>query len=421
MLGRNVTRRAEVVLPGGQQKPASRDFDEAAALSYWRHAPSGLGKHDTNAMLGLEPSQLVAQWDAAFRARITAYPEEEEFFRVMSKRLARKRVASIGSGLGFQELLYAKRGAQVRCLDVVDSNLSVLRRVAATKGIKIATALVSDLADPSYGAPGSADVVLFYGSIMTMPEAVQARALEQAFRLVGRRGTVILMTYTWEFAHQTCGWDDLDDFDPTIFARASDPTVEGEDCPWSDWHNREKLLALSPKGTRVRRAQVWNQDLYEWFELDQRRVPRQTGRFFAPSALERGALRGGVGLDEWERAEGEVVRLSEGLELKAYPGVSYAALSPVVTRFSQPANALVIDVTLRSGTISVGLLDVGSGRFAATMVVGHQGRSSHLMTFPELPSSWQVIVSNHDPSSSVGASATLNNIQLLERPVTELP
>jgi SAM-dependent methyltransferase len=181
------------------------NFDPEAAVRYWRHLPSGLGKHDTLQMAELNPNDLARHWDAAFRARVYTYPEEEQFLRIMTTRFAGRRVTSVGSGLGFQELVYAKHGAHVRCIDVVHSNLTVVRRVAQLKGLEVETLLVNDLNNPVYGQPNSQDVVLFYGSLMTMPTPLQARATNEAFRLLKERGAVIFMLYTWEFARHSCG------------------------------------------------------------------------------------------------------------------------------------------------------------------------------------------------------------------------
>ncbi|HMK96339.1 MAG TPA: methyltransferase domain-containing protein, partial [Acidimicrobiales bacterium] len=379
-------------------------------------------KHDTEEMRSLPAATLAAEWDEAFRSRILSYPEEEEFLRLMARRLAGRDLTSIGSGLGFQELLYASSGARVRCVDVVQSNLDVVTRVATYKGLSVSTQLVPDITQPLYGLSGSADVVLFYGSLMTMPEPLQREALSEAFAVLRPHGVIVLMLYTWEFARRACGWETPAAFDHKAFARASDPSVNGQDCPWSDWHDAKKLVALSPLGTRVRRHQEWNHRLYAWYELRKSGPPLPSRRFFRARRLGTGAPVAHLSMSDWEAAEGQVVSTRTGLQLSMPPGISYAALSPVTMGETRHANALVVDATVKTGSIAVSLLDVGRDIFVGNLIISNADSvGPYLMRFPTLPAAWRVVISNYDPGHQAPAHSVIRWIRLLERPSVEPP
>jgi SAM-dependent methyltransferase len=208
-------------------------FDIKRSQSYWRFVPSGEGKHNSAELIELPDVELERIWDRAFASRFLRYPEEECFIRQMAAEFKNKRILSIGSGMGFHEIYYQQRGARVTCCDIVETNLQVIRRICTIKGLEpIQTIISADSSRESFEGPY--DVAFIYGSLMAMPAAEQRHLLTQVRKALHPDGQIVLMLYTWKFAESTCGWNSPAEFDPLIFAKASDPTTEGEHCPWSD-------------------------------------------------------------------------------------------------------------------------------------------------------------------------------------------
>ena len=248
-----------------------------------RHVPGGESKLDTST----PAAAGRGVWDAAFRNRLLTYPEEEQFVRSLAARAGGRRIVSIGSGLGFHELHYASAGAAVTCCDIVESNLAAIAGVAAAKGLDVATLWRPDFTTEPLP---HADIVFIYGCLMHMPVDAQRALLARARAACAPDGTVVLMLYTWEFPRRMCGWRSTNEFDPVAFAKASDPTVGDEACPWSDWHDAAKLLSLTESPAQIVRQHEWNDGLFCWYELKWSPGRRTTSTFFDPSVLGRGQV-----------------------------------------------------------------------------------------------------------------------------------
>jgi SAM-dependent methyltransferase len=394
------------------------DFDIAAAGAYWRFAPSGAGKHDTSTLLGLGDQELAGVWDEGFVKRFRLYPEEEQFLRQMSVEFIGKRVLSIGSGLGLHEIYYQLRGADVTCCDIVDTNLAIIGRVAAAKGAEGMRFVHSSGPDHDLGGPY--DVVFVYGSLMTMPEALQRRLAGQCLASLAPSGRVVLMLYTWEFARATCGWSSPAEFDPRIFARASDPSVGDEHCPWSDWHDEDKLRPLFGGALQVSRRQLWNQGWFVWYELRRAGVSAG-GAFFDSSAMTSRAEVREIDLDQMQPADAALLRTQAGVAVKtASNSFGYALVGGVREEgeTARAANAILVDATIEEGAFSVGILDVAHDRFCFAQAVWQSGRHQHLFAFDRIPARHQAIISNCRRDGPGVSQFVLHRLALFDR--TEL-
>ena len=397
---------------------ANARFDLDAARRYWRHAPAGASKVDTTA-LGASGSDDLDLWDRAFRSRLVNYPEEEQFLRSFAERVKGQRLVSVGSGLGFHELFYASNGAHVTCCDIVASNLEAIARVAARRGLNVATVCRDDLtAQP---LPGPADVVFVYGCLMHMPVESQRALLARAHEALAAGGRIVLMVYAWEFARRSCGWHDPSEFDPVAFARASDPTIDEEACPWSDWHDDDKLLGLAPRGARIVRRQAWNDGQFFWYEMAWPPAPRLPAPFFDSAALESGRARLSLRSSDFAAEDAEVSRGWRRLTVRAAPSTSHYVLTSRPVDAPPHANAVVVDVEIVDGALSVGVLDVDAQRFTSVAVRTTRGRHRLLLLGDPLPARFQIIVSNHQPSAAAPGLFVFHGARVLERPFAALP
>lgn len=376
---------------------STEEFDLEASRRYWRLAPSGAGKHDTSNLMSAEDSAVVNEWRHGFAKRFSNYVEEDQFLAVMGEEFAGERILSIGSGLGFHEMYYASRGARIKCCDIVPSNLAVIQRVSRVFGLEVETQLLED----NQEFDGPYDSVFIYGSLMTMPQAAQRDLLARVSRALRPKGRIILMLYTWEFARATCGWTNPDEFDPLVFARASDPSVGEEHCPWSDWHDDERLMAVSPPGFHITRRQLWQEDWFVWHELSQTpNSPETISSFFDPSAIE-GDHVSSVDLKCFQAAAAEVIATDNALDIHTESTTAgYAAVSDIIPACD--ANVLSVDFDLAEGAFSAGLLDEAAGAFIASCPERTLGAHTMTIALPPLPEQMRIIFSNFrdTPASS---------------------
>ena len=392
-------------------------FDAARARRYWRHAPSGAGKHDTGALVASHSLHDV--WDVAFRSRLLNYPEEEQFLRTFAERAPGLRMVSIGSGLGFHELFYASAGARVTCCDIVETNLAAIATVAGRKGLHIDTVHNDDVgAQP---LPGNVNLVFIYGCLMHMPVPSQREVIQRAREALVEGGSVVLMVYAWEFARRTCGWTDPSQFDPLTFARASDPTVGDEACPWSDWHDDAKILDLAGGGARILRCQTWNDGQFLWYELDWNPGSATPCRFFESDALEAGSSLLQLGPRDFSASAADVSHGWRRLTVRMPASRSdYALVSRTITA-PAGANAVTIDVAVTTGALSAGILDVDAQRFVAVAIRASVGRQPVLLLADPLPARFQVVLSNHQPASPARGEFVFRRANILERPLAAVP
>jgi len=335
-----------------------------------------------------------------------------------------RAVLSVGSGLGFLELFFASHGASMTCVDIVASNLEVIRRKATLSRVSnVETRLVQDPECPEYGPADSCDVALFYGSLMTMPLALQQACIQQVKSVLRPGGTMILMLYTWEFARETCGWSDPSQFDPAEFARASDPSVGEEHCPWSDWHDDAKVLALAGPGMVITRRQIWNQGRYVWYELGHSSEDRVPGTFFTEATLLEGQVLFDLPLEEFTAADATVVVTDDTVDVATTENqFHYALVSPSIeidAGRAENLNLLVVELFLMNGGLSVGLLDEVENRFIATALATTSGKHRLVLRFPGSLSSLRVVFSNH--RQLAGASTFhVHRVAFMYRPLLSL-
>jgi hypothetical protein len=317
------------------------------------------------------------------------------------------------------EIFLQSRGATLTCADIVDSNLAVIRKISERKNGRAISTILIEEADQSFGGPY--DVVLIYGSLMTMPEAMQRSLLRRCRAALVPEGSIILMLYTWEFARATRGWSSQDEFDPKTFALSSDPTVGEEDCPWSDWHDDSKLLALVDGELEIKRRQFFNQGWYIWYELGKAGEGHSPSLFFHPDGLTEGDI-----LEEVALVRGRLGRAQAGVRFTiSAPGAEYlwVDMARQRSKLNERANTVLLEVDVEQGALSIGLLDLERQTFAFSQAVWQPGRHTHVFTISEVPAQFSVVVSNFPQSGSSQASFVLNRIALLDRPeaVPSLP
>jgi SAM-dependent methyltransferase len=390
-------------------------FDLESSRRYWRHAPAGDAKLDTT-------SQAAADhgvWDAAFRSRIFTYPEEDQFLRTFAARARGRRILSIGSGLGFHELYYASAGAAVTCCDIVASNLQTIERIATDKGLAVSTVWREDFtAQP---LPTPADIVFVYGCLMHMPVDAQRALLARAREALAPGGSVVLMVYGWEFPRRTCGWQTPAEFDPVVFAKASDPAVDGEACPWSDWHDDDKLLALAGSSARVVRRQAWNDGQFYWYELDWATQWRAPETFFDARALGSGELLRRYSHRDFAPVDSSIARGWRSTTVRTAPSQAHYAVESAEIEAPDGANAVTVDLSVECGAFSGGILDTAAQRFVSVATCTMPGRRTVLLLADPLPARFRVVLSTHQPAAAASGVFHLYGARVLRRPIASLP
>jgi SAM-dependent methyltransferase len=342
----------------------------------WREAPQGSdtdGRVFSSDLLALPDDALLARWENMAARR--AEGELGWLATLYGDTFRERRVLEIGSGLGFDALRFAERGARWTCADIVPDNLALIRRIARLKRLdsRIDTHLIAD--DLSFAglAPGY-DAIWVFGSIHHVPFATAREEALAALALLKPGGRWMELVYPrerWlrEGAPPFEDWGRLTD---------------GARTPWAEWHDVEKVLRrLAPAPLRVVLDFGFCSDNYRWIDLQY--------TLLQPFNPERGATSVLRVLDLRLRARLETTggRLplfsSSAWDIICPPGLFADAarldLRPHMAALGDPS-AVALDLELRvtRGAVGIGLVDEAGAYLPAAESVVVSGEDWRLLT-----------------------------------------
>lgn len=392
---------------------ASYDLD--VAREYWQHAPTGFGKISSADLLKLDDKTFDKRWREQYDSRVNHYFEERFFNRYCADLFHGKRVLSFGSGMGVNELQFLRTGTQLTCADIVETNLRVIEREAKLEGLKgLSLIHLSDPGTGDFGGPY--DYIYIWGSLMTMPFDVQRQVMHAFKQALAPNGRMYLLLYTRAFLEAYCQVDS-----PTLFARASDPSVGELHNPWSDWHDDAKLMDLAGGDMVITHRQFWNQNFYVTYGLGWRETE---GDIPMPSLCFDIDKVSSGGPEIWSAKPGELSPLDATLT-----PIAEGAVKVITTRnkyFYAAASdnhdvevntyewiTLEVEATLEKGGFSVGVLDVEKNTFAYSRSVSILGRQTHYFSWAasKTPRRCRIMISNHRDIEGV-SEFTLHRIVL---------
>jgi SAM-dependent methyltransferase len=318
----------------------------------WREAPQGSdtdGRVFSSDLLTLADDALLARWEAMAARR--AAGELGWLAPLYADTFRERRVLELGSGLGFDALRFAERGARWTCADIVADNLALIRRIAALKKLedRIDTHLIAD--DLSFaGLASGYDVVWVFGSIHHVPFDTAREEALSALTLLKPGGRWMELVYPRE------RW--LREGAPPFEAWGR--LTDGDRTPWAEWHDVEKVLRrLAPAPLRILLDFGFCADNYRWIDLQYAGVQP----FSRAQAMM--AVLPAIDLHARARLEltgGRRPLFASAWEIVCPPGLFADAarldLRPHLAALGDPA-AVVLDLELQvtRGAVGIGLAD----------------------------------------------------------------
>lgn len=393
--------------------------------SYWRFVPSGKGKHDTENLLSLSDKDIEQEWDEAFISRFSNYPEEDYFLRKMSKEFSGKSILSIGSGFGLHEIYYQTHGANVTCYDIVETNLLAIERICRIKKISPIKTIYqpTEKINNNFGLT-KYDVIFVYGSLMTMSEAKQKELIQELLPALHDNGSLLFMLYTWDFVKQTCMIESVDQYETNTFAHKSDPSVGGEHCPWSDWHDEYKLLALFERPAYIYRSTTWNQNQYVWYEVKLGQQLDKANKFFDVedmySSYQEISLLDIQSIEVF--SETSITNQYTHKLIISHSGfMDYFARLAIPSNLIKCANVVFLELDLREGAFAVGIYDEVKNSFTSSKILHSHGKQTVVLNFDDNPSGDQFLIfSNFNENQPANAVIELYAIKALHKPKLSL-
>jgi SAM-dependent methyltransferase len=391
-------------------------FDFETARNYWRFAPSGLGKVDTKDLLTQNQDDFFSNWLRHFRSRLGHYWEDRHIVMHFAQLFSGKRILSFGSGIGHNEVLFLKHGAEVTCADIVPSNLKTIERVCDILNLGGASfLLMTDSSQTDFGGPY--DFIYARGSLMTMPFDLQKLTMANFKRALAPNGEIILNLYTWKFVEETCGVDS-----PEAFARRSDPSVGDIHNPWSDWHDDRKMIDVAGHGMVITQRQFWNQALYVWYAVGRKQdFPgvNEPALVLPLDDISFGTPILSFPVDGWHH-EAATITVADGIASFETDTnqFHYAAKSSLLSLGDPNSDIeMILDADLADGAFSLALLGEGETVMRWSRIVSWGGRHQHRFLIPrqQVPRRFQILISNHREKQAQSSKFSIGRL-VLARP-----
>ena len=326
----------------------------------WREVPGGDDvdrRVFSDDLLSFSDEEFLARWNSISARRAAGVvgrmePLYRDFFRD-------RRVLELGGGLGFDGLRFAAQGAHWTFADIVPSNLNVIRRIAALKGITVECHLIGE--DLSFEAlRADYDAIVVIGSIHHVPfDIARTEALNALSRLkVGGRWIELVYPRERWLREGSMPFD------------CWGMRTDGERTPWVEWHDIEKVRRrLYPAILTTVLDFELASNSHRWLDLRYDGMGRSVDstKFF--DLLDQPVILEGGKRDEWTFTG------SKG----AFRPIGRVDLRPLLTNLSAPfAVDLILDIS--EGIVGVGLLDAADQYLADSEVVVESMPDMRLVT-----------------------------------------
>lgn len=218
------------------------------------------GRMRTTELLALPDDALLAEWEKA-REDITTGPEFAHrgwYHTLYADGMRGKKVMDVGSGFGIDSITFAQHGARLTFVDLVETNLNVLKRLCKIWGLRDVEFLVLENVESLRALDSDYDVITAMGSLHNAPEEVMKPEYQQLLRHLKVGGRWL------QLAYPKSRW--IRDRRPP-FSKWGEYT-DGIGTPWCEWYDVPKLLAMfEPARFEVVLYQEFHNSDFNWFDL----------------------------------------------------------------------------------------------------------------------------------------------------------
>ncbi|MGI0487655.1 methyltransferase domain-containing protein [Pantanalinema rosaneae CENA516] len=214
---------------------------------------------DTTDLLTMPEDELIALWKSTKVNDTTGirFDVRGWYHALYRDFMADKKVLEVGSGFSVDGITFAQNGAHVTFVDIVESNLAVLRRLTQALGISNIKFHYLESLESLETLDTDYDVIWCMGSLINAPQDVTREEVQALVKHLKPGGRWIELGYPevrWEREGRM------------PFEHWGDKTDGG--APWMEWKDLKKLQAsLSPiEFETVLNLDFHNQD-FNWFDL----------------------------------------------------------------------------------------------------------------------------------------------------------
>lgn len=243
------------------QPPWDRPFD--LLRKKWQEVPAGETRLLTSELVELPDKELKKLWERERLAATTgAAFEVRGWYHTLYREVLRsKRVMDFGCGFGMDGITFAQHGAQVNFVDIVESNLIVVKRLCRMFHLINVDFFYLEEMDSFSSLRADFDVVWCQGSLINAPFDVIREEVQELLKRLPVGGRWIELAYPkrrWEREGRL------------PFHRWGERT-DGPGTPWVEWYDLPKLkAALEPAQFDVILYFEFHHGDFNWFDLVRR-------------------------------------------------------------------------------------------------------------------------------------------------------
>jgi 2-polyprenyl-3-methyl-5-hydroxy-6-metoxy-1,4-benzoquinol methylase len=227
----------------------------------WINVPvTTLDRMKTTDLLTLPDQALIDLWERA-REEITTgpgFPHRGWYHALYAEGMRGKKVMDVGSGFGVDSITFAQHGAQLTFVDLVETNLEVLKRLCKILGLHDARFHVLQDVDSLRSLDADYDVIIAMGSMHNAPAEVMKPEYQELVRHLKVGGRWL------QLAYPKSRW--IRDGSPSF--ENWGPMVDGPGTPWEEWYDVPKLLSMfEPARFDVVLYSEFHNNDFNWFDL----------------------------------------------------------------------------------------------------------------------------------------------------------
>lgn len=225
----------------------------------WGAVPAGQKRFSTADLMGLPDDELIATWTQNREVATTgkAFNVRGWYHTIYKDVFRGKSVLDVGSGLAIDGITFAQHGAQMTFLDIVESNLELLKRLCRILKVENVAFHYLENFDSIASLPEKFDVIWCQGSLINMPFEVTRKEAQLLLERLPVGGRWVELAYPEE------RWKREGELP---FERWGDKTDGG--APWMEWYDLPKLRKLlSPAEFDVVLAFNFHNNDFNWFDL----------------------------------------------------------------------------------------------------------------------------------------------------------
>ena len=252
-------------LPAGDWKAVSErgaaSIDYESLQQRWVTVPySADERARTDELTELSDDELLKRWLAVRRELTTGqqYSHRGWYHELYSNAFRNKKIVDVGCGFAVDTLTFAEAGAHVTFVDLVQSNLEVVRRLAGM--LRIDTAQFVHLEDASSleRLEADYDAIVCLGSFHHAPHEMMRAEAQELLKHLKPDGRWVQLAYPRE------RWVR----EGKLPFRKWGERTDGPGTPWCEWYDVPKLMELlKPAEFEVVLYQEFHGSTFNWFDL----------------------------------------------------------------------------------------------------------------------------------------------------------